>query len=179
MKVLRDTSETKYVASAINVEANTTGNLTNVTVINQGTKETERIGDKIWPDSMTMKFCLENNNVTTQTACVRLMIVRSRLAKTALVVGDFPGLLARTDYNTMFVLYDKFLVVGGTSSAGPQTISRKIFIKKKRFLRMEYLAANNTIALNGIYIYIVSDAAPASVIAPDITALTTLAFKDI
>ncbi len=106
------------------------------------------------------------------------MIVRSRLPDRFLVVGDMPTLLGKTNYNNIFVLYDKFLTVTGNAGSGPQSITRKVFIKKKRFLRLTF-AAGTLIDLNGVYFYRVGDKAAANADAPDIQASFDLSFKDV
>ncbi len=179
-KILLDRSETKHSANTVSTEINTTGTITHLTSINQGTTEITRIGDKITPTSLTIKFCLENKNAGAIFAsCVRLMIVRSRIPDRFLVAGDMPStILSKSDYNKIFVLYDKLMTVTGGDGGGPQAITRKVFIKKKRFLRLTYVAGGN-IDLNGVYFYRVGDKAPANADAPDIQAAFDLSFKDV
>ncbi len=177
--ILLDRSETKHRSTQINAEVNNIGAITHLSGISQGSTETTRVGDKITPVSLTWKFCLENINVGSQLpSCVRLMIVRSRIPDRFLVVADLPTLLGKSDYNNIFVLYDKYLTVSGNAGAGPQSITRKVFIKKKRFLRLTY-KATTLIDLNGIYFFAVGDTAPANANSPDIKGNFELSFKDI
>jgi len=174
-----DRSETKHSSIAISTEINTTATITHLSNIGQGTTEITRIGDKITPVSMTIKYCLENANIGSQKpSCSRIMIVRSRLPDRFLVAADCPSLLGKSNYNRIFVLYDKLLSVTGNAGAGPQSIVRKVFIKKKRFLRLTYQAGGN-IDLNGLYFYRIGEFAPASADAPDFKGEFDLSFKDV
>ncbi len=177
--IIMDVSETKHKDTTITVEVNSAKSITHLTPIAQGTTETTRIGDKLHPIGLTVHMCLGNSNAGINGAsCSRIMIARSRLGR-ALTVSDFPVLQGITDYNKIFVLYDKYITVTGPDGAGPQSIARKIFIKKKRFLRCEYAPGSTTTVLNGVYLYTVGDFAAANGNAPDLEAQCHLSFKDI
>ncbi len=177
--ILLDRSETKHRHVDINIEINNVSSITHLSGVAQGTTEITRVGDKITPVALTWKYCLENINVGSQLpACVRLMIVRSRIPDRLLVITDLPTLLGKSDYNKIFVLYDKMMTVTGNAGAGPQSITRKVFIKKKRFLRLTYVAGG-VIDLNGVYFYAIGDTAAANANSPDLKAAFDLSFKDV
>ncbi len=179
VKVMLNESETKHKDTTITVEVNTAKSITHLTPIAQGTSETTRIGDKLLPIGLTVNMCLKNANAGINgPSCSRIMIARSRLGR-ALTVSDFSVVQGITDYNKIFVLYDKYITVTGPDGAGPQSIARKIFIKKKRFLRCEYAPGSTTTVLNGVYLYTVGDFAAANGNAPDLEAQCHLSFKDI
>ncbi len=175
---MRETSETKIHDQTITTEVNSTGSLTHITGIAQGVTEVTRIGDRLWPKSLTVQLCLKNGNASAAASCNRVMIVRSRLQR-ALTSSDLPAVQGITDYNKIFVLYDKYITVTGPDGAGPQSVTRKIFIKKKRFLRLEYAAASTVTVMNGVYIWLVGDFAAANAAAPDIEIQTHMAYNDL
>ncbi len=179
-RIILNESETKFDEGSFITEINTTKAIQRLANVGQGLTETTRIGDKITPVGLNVKFCIKNNNAGINgTSCSRLMIVRSRIPDRVLAVTDMPGLLNKTDYNKIFVLYDKIFTVTGPDGSGPQNVSRKIFIKKKRFLRLEYVAGSSDTALNMPYVYVVGDFAAANGNAPDIELMYNLSYKDI
>ncbi len=179
-KIILDNSETKFDEGSFSFEINTTKTIQRLANVGQGVTEITRVGDKITPIGLNIKFCISNANAGINgPSCSRLMIVRSRIPDRVLAVTDMPGLLNKSDYNKIFVLYDKYFTVTGPDGSGPQSITRKIFIKKKRFLRLEYVAGSSDTALNMPYVYVVGDFAAANGNAPDIKLMYNLSYKDI
>ncbi len=179
-KVLRNISEVKRHNRNLNIEVNTGGQVMALSAVGQGVALTQRIGEKIWPRSLTILMNLENLNVGAQIGSVaRVMIVRSRLHR-ALIPSDMPATVSATsDYTKFFVLYDKWLTVSGNAGAGPQTIVRKVHIGRKRFLRVEFEGTLTTVGAHLLYAFFIGDVTAGNVNAPDIEFSSSLSYNDL
>ncbi len=158
VKVIESTAEQKTHGISFgptNITA--TQQLVGLTEVPIGTLTNERIGNKWRPQGLSFRYCIRRDANTSVGACIRIMIVRSRLVD-ALVITDFPLLNKTSNYNRIFVLYDKIHVVTGATGAGPQVITRKGFIKKKRLLEMVSSFASTTNIKNALVLMFVTDA---------------------
>jgi len=179
VKAVRDMAEVKHLTTTGVLEINTLGFLSHVSGVGAGSNSNSRIGSKLRPLSLTMKLCVQNDNTgIAGSSCFRLMIVRARV-NAALALADMPNLLDTANYAKYFVLYDKFMTITGPAGGGPQVLSRKIFIKAKRFLEIQYDGASSTVGNNLIYVYFVGDHAVTDGRAPDADWSTLLSFNDL
>ncbi len=175
VKVIEKTAETKnFSAFLSNQSVGTTQVLNHLTGVPSGTNESTRIGNKWRPQGLAFRYCIKQNNATAAPICIRIMIVRARRVD-ALGITDLPLINATSDYTRIFVLYDKMHTVSGANSTGPNVITRKGFIQKKRLLQMESDVGSTTNIKNSCYLMHVSD---NNVLTPSITWLTNLTFID-
>ncbi len=106
----------------------TTGVITSpsLNIVPQGTTESERVGRKMIIKKLNIRFLLQFNNNTTQTAeVVRIIVVLDKQTnKTTFAITDVLELASEGSFNNMankgrfFILFDRYESINKTTNIG-------------------------------------------------------------
>ncbi len=164
----RDKETGVHTFGSAGSDVSTTATFFDLGLIGQGSTNLLRIGNRIKPMSLNLKFLVQGSDSTN---VVRIMIVKGYRTLTA---ADGPATIAATfDRDDGLVMFDR--LYGTSVTGGPNVHMENLHLFPKG--DMHYDGSSTTSLRGGLYFFLVSDSGAAS--HPQIVFQGILYFKDV
>jgi len=164
----RDKETGVHTFGSAGSDVTTTASFFDLALIGQGSTNVLRIGNRIKPMSLNLKFLVQG---VDSTNILRIMIVKGYRTLTA---ADGPSSIAAVfDRDDGLVMFDR--LYGTDATAGPNVHSENLHLFPKGDIH--YDGSSTTSLRGGLYFFLVSDS--GAVAHPQIVFQGILYFKDV
>lgn len=183
VKWLKKNIEFKFLDSTLNnVELSTTPVVTPLSLIADGPLVSERSGESLTARRIALRFTVENNNGTPVDCVCRIMLVRSKQPRGALL--PISGLLVSSDVNSWrnldrkndIVVYADYTFTMDTTQHS--MIPVKLIKKLNHIVKFSGAAgSNSTLQENGLFLISLSTVVTGAN-APTLIGISRFSFND-